>query len=54
MKVAQKLKVALDETRILVLGAQILLSGFSFAAGFRNSIPSCPRLRATSTVSRFF
>jgi hypothetical protein len=49
MKVAQKLKIALDETRIVVLGAQILL-GFQL----RGSIPSCQRLHATSTVWRFF
>jgi hypothetical protein len=32
MKIAQKLKIALDETRMLVLGAQILI-GFPVSRG---------------------
>jgi hypothetical protein len=33
MKVSEKVKVALEETRILILGAQILL-GFGFRGAF--------------------
>jgi hypothetical protein len=43
MKIAQKVKIALDETRMLVLGAQIL----SFAACFKTFTASCQRPRAT-------
>jgi Family of unknown function (DUF6328) len=41
MKVAQRLKVALDETRILVLGAQILL-GFQLRGAFQELYSQLP------------
>src|SRR5439155_12815898 len=45
MKLAQKVKIALDETRMLVLGAQILL-GFQFRGVFQElytELPSASR-----------
>jgi hypothetical protein len=45
MKLAQKIKIALDETRMLVLGVQILL-GFQFRGVFRISTRSCRFPRA--------
>src|SRR5262245_6661692 len=41
MKIAQKLKIALDETRILVLGAQILL-GFQLRGAFQELYSQLP------------
>jgi len=41
MKVAQKLKIALDETRIVVLGAQILL-GFQLRGAFQELYSQLP------------
>src|SRR5919108_2276108 len=41
MKLAQKLKVALDETRMLVLGAQILI-GFQFRGVFQDGYSELP------------
>jgi hypothetical protein len=38
MDAAQKLKIALDETRMLILGAQVLL-GFRCVARFKNIRP---------------
>jgi hypothetical protein len=35
VKIAQKVKIALDETRMLVLGAQILI-GFQFRGVFQD------------------
>jgi hypothetical protein len=41
MKIAQKLKIALDETRMLVLGAQILI-GFQFRGVFQDLYSELP------------
>jgi Family of unknown function (DUF6328) len=41
MQIAQLVKTALDETRMLVLGAQILL-GFEFSGVFRDGFESLP------------
>jgi Family of unknown function (DUF6328) len=41
MKISQKVKVALDETRMLVLGAQILI-GFQFRGVFQNLYEQLP------------
>src|ERR1044071_1049790 len=41
MKLAQKIKIALDETRILVLGAQILL-GFQLRGAFQELYSQLP------------
>jgi hypothetical protein len=46
MKIAQKVKIALDETRMLVLGAQILL-GFQFRGVFQDLYSELPAPRAT-------
>jgi hypothetical protein len=46
MKIAQKLKIALDETRMLVLGAQILI-GVQFRGVFQDLTVSCQPPRAT-------
>jgi Family of unknown function (DUF6328) len=41
MKIAQKVKLALDETRMLVLGAQILI-GFQFRGVFQDLYSELP------------
>jgi hypothetical protein len=41
MQLAQLVKIALDETRMIVLGAQILL-GFEFSGVFRDGFESLP------------
>jgi hypothetical protein len=41
MKFAEKVKTALDETRMLILGAQILL-GFGFNSAFRDAFDELP------------
>jgi hypothetical protein len=41
MKIAQKVKIALDETRMLVLGAQILI-GFQFRGVFQDLYSELP------------
>src|SRR5437764_961150 len=41
MKISQKVKIALDETRILVLGVQILI-GFQFRSVFQNLYEQMP------------
>ncbi len=43
MKLANKIKVGLDETRILVLGAQVLV-GFQFRGVFADGFENLPRL----------
>lgn len=45
MTIAKKLKIALDETRMLVLGAQILL-GFQFRGVFQELYDQLPARRA--------
>ena len=41
MKLQEKVKIALDETRILILGAQILL-GFGFRGAFSEGFDELP------------
>jgi hypothetical protein len=41
MKIAQKVKIALDETRMLLLGAQILI-GFQFRGVFQDLYSQLP------------
>src|SRR5947209_5448471 len=41
MKIGVKVKVALDETRMVILGAQILI-GFQFNAVFQNAYERLP------------
>ena len=42
MQLQKKVKIALDETRILILGSQVLL-GFQMQAAFRDAFDSLPR-----------
>jgi len=51
MELAKLVKTALDETRMLVLGAQILL-GFELSGVFRDALRICLSMRAISTVRR--
>jgi hypothetical protein len=46
-KVDRKLKTALDETRLLILGVQILL-GFEFQCVFQDGFDGLKALRETS------
>jgi O-antigen/teichoic acid export membrane protein len=41
MEIESRLKIALDESRLLILGAQVLF-GFQFAAVFRELFPNIP------------
>lgn len=41
MEAAQKLKIALDETRMLILGAQVLL-GFQMRSAFQDAFETLP------------
>jgi hypothetical protein len=41
MEISKKLKIALDETRMLVLGVQILI-GFQFRSVFQDSFDALP------------
>jgi hypothetical protein len=52
MELSKKVKIALDETRILILGAQILL-GFQFRGVFSDGYEQLPTMRAISTGSRW-
>jgi hypothetical protein len=52
-KLERKVKVALDETRLLILGAQILL-GFQFIAAFQDLFADLPRfVRALHAAALF-
>jgi hypothetical protein len=44
MDSAEKLKLALDETRMLVLGAQVLL-GFQLRSAFQEAFDALPRAK---------
>jgi hypothetical protein len=52
MELSKKVKIALDETRILILGAQILL-GFQFRGVFSDVTSSFRAMRAILTGSRW-
>lgn len=48
MKLDEKVKTSLDETRMLVLGCQVLV-GFQFQAGFRDSFDGLPLTARAAT-----
>ncbi|MDB5367817.1 MAG: hypothetical protein JWM77_3744 [Rhodospirillales bacterium] len=49
MKLDEKLKTSLDETRMLVLGCQVLV-GFQFQAGFQNNFDGLPLAARIATA----
>jgi hypothetical protein len=51
MKLSKKIKIGLDETRMLILGAEILL-GFQFRSVFHDATSPCRRIHAISTAWR--